>query len=315
MSISRWARGTGLTQYFYEGGAALSRVILLTLAWFILVKPRFIIEAVADNNAKSFPRHSELRTQNFSPSSLVTHRHHLFCHRLAYRAAGLYHPACYQTAADARFQTVGIGGSYWLRVHQLGNRKQWNSTSFPVPGVWVSARNRAVLRRRTAMLLPYVVHLCWWECWCCWHIGAGRDHSGLVLLAGINGQYDPDRIGDLCRYVVAFPPWRCWPLSAFVHWWRCYGPDIILAAGFGNRYRHCAGSGAGDYFFGPHLRRYNEQLRQTFDSEDPVFRSAALPWGHTFISSRRLIGGRVICLASLMFWRMAYQFLSCHLPM
>ena len=33
------------------------------------------------------------------------------------------------------------------------------------------------------------------------------------------------------------------------------------------------------YFFGPHLARYNEQLRQTFDSEDPVFRSAAFPRG------------------------------------
>jgi len=33
------------------------------------------------------------------------------------------------------------------------------------------------------------------------------------------------------------------------------------------------------YFFGPHLARYNEQLRQTFDSEDAIFRSAAFPWG------------------------------------
>jgi hypothetical protein len=82
------------------------------------------------------------------------------------------------------------------------------------------------------------------------------------------------------RYVVVFPALALlaalglrtvaallWPMKSR---WRT-GVVVVIAA--------VLAVGQITYFFGPHLTRYNDQLRQNFDTEDPVFRSANFGWG------------------------------------
>jgi hypothetical protein len=87
------------------------------------------------------------------------------------------------------------------------------------------------------------------------------------------------------RYVVAFPAvalliavglrtigWLVWPSR-----WRIHPAVwiVLLMLMAGEQVR---------YYFGPHLTRYNQQTRQTFDSEDAIFRSLGFPmWTQIYV--------------------------------
>jgi len=280
----------GLTQYFYEGGRFLFPIlILLSLVWFILVKPRFFIESdscLKNGESAAFDtRHaSRITRYSLSPQSLV------LSPLLAtfFLTAILIAAPVYSTllairySFDARFATVGIGGSYWLRVNALGEPQSLEQHLILPFLVYVHQPETALYYGgEQAMLLPYMVPfvvagiiglLAYWRA------------PGLILLLWVLltslGNMMLTESAVYARYVVAFPAlallaalgirlWAAllWPGGSRWRGWAVAALGTVLAAG------------QITYFFGPHLARYNDQIRQTFDSEDAVFRSTVFPQG------------------------------------
>ncbi|MEO8611057.1 MAG: glycosyltransferase family 39 protein [Chloroflexota bacterium] len=286
----------GLTQYFYEGGRLLfPLLILLSLSWFMLVKPRFFSES--DSNPKPQPPgnnlslmgNGQLETKNLSsPQHSVPSTQHFSSLITFFVTAALIALPVYSTLIatkqpfDARFQTVGVGGSYWMRVEQLG-KPQTLEEHLLIPFlVYVYQPEIALYYGgEQAMLLPYVVPfvligvlalLAYWRT-------PGVILVGWVVLASMGNMLLTES-AIYARYVVVFPALALlaavgirtltvllWPQKSR---WRT-GVVMLVTAVL------CIGQIT--YFFGPHLARYNEQLRQTFDSEDAIFRSADFPWG------------------------------------
>ena len=286
----------GLTQYFYEGGRLLFPALLfLSLAWFTLVKPRFFTEPVSSNPSPPLTGNPELETENLSspsqhlsslspqssrlsPSVLLT-----FLLPAILIALPVYSTLiAIRQPFDARFQTVGVGGSYWVRVEQFG-KPQTLEEHLLIPFlVYVFQPEIALYYGgEQAMLLPYVVPfvmigvlalLAYWRT-------PGVIIVGWVVLASMGNMLLTES-AIYARYVVVFPALALlgavgirsltallWPKRSG---WRT-GIVILVTAVL------CIGQIT--YFFGPHLARYNDQLRQNFDSEDAIFRSAGFPWG------------------------------------
>jgi 4-amino-4-deoxy-L-arabinose transferase-like glycosyltransferase len=268
----------GLTQYFYEGGRLLYPALtLLTLAGFILVKPRFVqtkpVVPTTDNN----------------PSSLSTQYSVLRASLIPFFVAAILvalpvYTTIFATRKpfDPRFQTVGIGGSYWIRVTQVGTPQTLEQHLFLPFLVYVYQPEIALYYGgEQAMLLPYVVPfvmlaafalLAYWRT------------PGIVIvlwvLLGSAGNMLLTESAIYARYVVVFPALAIlaalgirtliamlWPGKG--RWRNAWIITLAVVLGIGQI----------TYFFGPHLGRYNDQIRQTFDSEDAMFRSAAFPWG------------------------------------
>jgi hypothetical protein len=282
----------GLTQYFYEGGRLLFPLLLfLSLAWLLLIKPRFFAESNAQpaNPSSSLAGNWKLETGNLpSPQHSVPSTQYFSSLITFFLLAILIALPVYTTLIaakqplDARFQTVGVGGSYWMRVEALGKPQSLEEHILIPFLVYVFQPEIALYYGgEQAMLLPYVVPfvmigvlalLAYWRT-------PGIIIVGWVLLASMGNMLLTES-AIYARYVVVFPALTLlaavglrtiaalvWPRKSR---WRT-GIVILVAAVL------CVGQIT--YFFGPHLARYNEQLRQTFDSEDAIFRSANFPFG------------------------------------
>jgi hypothetical protein len=183
---------------------------------------------------------------------------------------------------DARFQTVGIGGSYWLQVNEMGLTQTLEQHLLIPLLVYVYQPEIALYYGGDqAMILPWLVPffllglfttLYYWR------------SPGLIILMWVlltsMGNMLLTESAVYARYVVAFPAivllialglrtigWLVWPSRWRIHpvvWM------VVLLLMAGEQVR---------YYFGPHLTRYNQQTRQTFDSEDAMFRSVGFPWG------------------------------------
>jgi hypothetical protein len=277
----------GLTQYFYEGGRFLfPTLIVLTLIWFILVKPRFFIESGADSEKIDPPSSTIHPFSSLSPQSSVLSPS--FSLVTFFLTAILIALPVYITilatghSLDSRFETVGIGGSYWLRVTAIGVPQSLEQHLVLPFLVYVHKPETALYYGgEQAMLLPYVVPFVMLGAFA---LIAYLRTPGLILVLWVLltslGNMLLTESAIYARYVVAFPALMVlaavgirtlaalmWPGGSR---WRGWAVGLLLIV---------LVLGQITYFFGPHLGRYNEQIRQTFDSEDAIFRSTTFPWG------------------------------------
>lgn len=258
----------GLTQYFYEGGRLLyPALMLLTLAWYALTRVRFPVEQ----------------------GQVVVY--------LRQRARGLLVMAAgafiiglpvYTTLVaigeplNSRFQTVGIGGSYWIRVMERG-RPQTVEQHLFVPFLVYTYQPEIALYYggELGLVLPYLVPFLMLGFFAlAYRPRAPGFMLVLWFLLTSAGNMLMTEAAVYARYVVGFPAVALliavgiqtsvallWPKRSRLLTVLLAALCIVMAA---EQVR---------YYFGPHLTRYNQQLRQRYDSEDAMFRSATFPWG------------------------------------
>jgi 4-amino-4-deoxy-L-arabinose transferase-like glycosyltransferase len=248
----------GLTQYFYEGGRFIYPVLVcLSLAVLVIVWPGYL----------------RRRWRGLLIALVMA----------VFIALPVYITLIAHNAPlDARFQTVGIGGSYWLRVGEFSTLQTLEQHLLVPLLVYVYLPEIGLYYGgEQAMILPYLVPffllgatalLFYWR-------SPGIIILMWVLLTSVGNMLLTES-AVYARYVVAFPAivllialglrssaWLIWP-----HHWRVKQGIVIalvvLLAGESVR-----------YYFVPHLERYNQQTRQTFDSEDAMFRSVGFLWG------------------------------------
>jgi dolichyl-phosphate-mannose-protein mannosyltransferase len=262
----------GLTQYFYEGGRFLFPILIVGwLLWHILIS-RFVRGRVKS------PSRPELITH---PSLLVT---------FSLTALLIGMPVYLTLLAlnrpfDERFQTTGIGGSYWFKVQQNGSLQTLGQQllrpiliylHLPETGLYYGGEQ--------GLLLPYlVVFFLLGSVWLLWR---WRALSSILLpwvaLASLGSMLLTDGAIS-ARFVVTFPALMLITAVGM----RCVPPLIgskqngagigkYLAAGV---YFLVVVFAAAQtlYYFGPHLQTYNRQIRPSYDSEDALFRAASLP--------------------------------------
>ncbi|MFW5772112.1 MAG: glycosyltransferase family 39 protein, partial [Phototrophicaceae bacterium] len=245
----------GLTQYFYEGG----RVIfpLLVVGWLLVVALM-----------RRVPVDGPLQR------------------RLALMAAmaGLVAmPVYYTIAANqlpllARFETAGLGGSYWQVLRDTDTAQTLSDhLTWPFLMFVHMAERWMFYGGETPLLLVFVAPF--FLLGLAYAIVRLR-HPGLALLvlwlllvtAGnmllANSAYAP-------RYVVAFPALIllvtvaiCYVLALRPRWldWLLRVAVLLVLV-----------AGQIAYYFGPHLDDFNRQLRPRPDVQDSIFRAAHLP--------------------------------------
>lgn len=257
----------GLTQYFYEGGRLLYPVLAVVwLAYFFLTRKRVLS-----------PHDSVLKIH---ATSLAT-----FFLLGFFVALPIYTTLiAWDHPLVARFNTVGLGGSYWLKVQEFGQPQTLEQSllrpflmyvHLPETGQYYGGEQALVLTPLVPFLLMGGVVLLW-----------GWRSSGFVLaiwlLMTSAGNMLMTESAISARYVVGFPA-----LVILI----AVGIRTVLILLLPTRYPSWArnlllmsigvffGIAQVIYYFGPHLETYNRQLRPFYDSEDAMFRAAALPSG------------------------------------
>jgi 4-amino-4-deoxy-L-arabinose transferase-like glycosyltransferase len=248
----------GLTQYFYEGGRFIYPVLMcLSLTVLVIVWPGYL--------------RRRWRGLLITLVMAVSIALPVYITLIAHNAP-----------LDARFQTVGIGGSYWLRVGEFSTLQTLEQHLLVPLLVYVYLPEIGLYYGgEQAMILPYLVPffllgatalLFYWR-------SPGIIILMWVLLTSVGNMLLTES-AVYARYVVAFPAivllialglrtivWLIWPKR-----WRVRQGVVILLLVL------LAGESV-RYYFVAHLERYNQQTRQTFDSEDAMFRSVGFPWG------------------------------------
>ncbi len=248
----------GLTQYFYEGGRFLFPVLACaTLAALVIVWPGYLRR-----------RWRGLLTMLVAAVMIGL--------PIYTTLVGLDEPL------DRRFETVGVGGSYWLRVQEFG-RPQTLEEHILLPFlVYVHFPESALYYGgEQAMILPYLVPF--------FLLGAftllfyWRSVGVIVVLWALitsMGNMLMTEAAVYARYVVAFPALvLLMAVGIRTIFWLVWPGKSRLRSGFVVVFVVALAAGQVQYYFGPHLTRYNQQLRQAYDSEDAMFRSVDFPFG------------------------------------
>ena len=265
----------GLTQYFYEGGRFL--FVFLVCFWLLgILLLRRIMSA--------FSRAEEMRplpVRGIFTCILVA---------LLVAAPVYYTLFALRQPFAARMDTVGLGGSYWLRAVSSGGGQspdQQLLTPFltfvfmPEQALYYGGEQPMVLDVLVPVLLLGAAYAVWrWR-------GPGMLLALWVLLT-CGGNMLLTYGAIYARYVVVFPalalllalgvrevlllilpePRQDRGLKPPVRTnWIMAG--IVLAMAVVQTV----------YYFGPHLQGYNRQIRPTADFEDALFRSADFPPG------------------------------------
>jgi hypothetical protein len=178
-----------------------------------------------------------------------------------------------------RMDTVGVGGSYWMRAVSLGGGQTLDQyvvtplltyVFMPEQGLYYGGEQPLILLFLVPVFLLGVALMLWrWR-------GVGMVLLLWVLLTSA-GNSLMTYSALYPRYVVVFPA-----LALIIAvglnetlaliWTAARSRTILLSAAV---IIFAAGQVA--YYFGPHLSFYNDQIRPHPDEEDAMFRSAALP--------------------------------------
>jgi hypothetical protein len=247
----------GLTAYFYEGGRLLfPPLALLALAGLTLISPKV-----------ARARWRGLLAAGFAALVAMLP---LYTTLLA-----LGDPLI------ARFKTVGLGGSYWLRVVEAGAQQTpvqqvirpfLMYVHIPETALFYGGNQPLLL----APLVPFFfigVGLLVWR----WRSAGALALLWLLLTSGGNMLMTESAIS--ARYVVAFPALMLVTAVGVegllsLTWFREF-PSRLQAATIGLLALALAVVNA-SYYFGSHLSLYNRQIRPYVDTEDAVFRAANL---------------------------------------
>jgi hypothetical protein len=247
----------GMTAYFYEGGRLLfPPLALLALAGLTLVRPKLVRARWRGLLAAGF-------------AALVV-------------MLPLYTTLLAQgDPLIARFKTVGLGGSYWLRVIQAGAQQSAAQQVLRPFLMYVHQPETALFYggNQPLLLAPLVpfffigVTLLVWR----WRTAGALALLWLLLTSGGNMLMTESAIS--ARYVVAFPALMLVTAVGIegllaLTWFREF-PPRWQAATVGLLALALALIDVG-YYFGPHLSLYNRQIRPFVDSEDAMFRAANL---------------------------------------
>lgn len=272
----------GLTQYFYEGGRFLyPALICVGLAWLLVTRQK------VQNSPTPQPEAKEQSSAIRLPLRLSAASRQLPAFFLAALVVGLpiyITLVALQQPLDARFQTVGIGGSYWLKVNELG-QPQTLEQHFVMPFlVYVHLPELALYYGgEQPMLLPVLVPFFLVGVFTL--VARFRSPAFLIIiwvLITSAGNMLLTSSAIYARYVVVFPALTLLTAVGVGEALRLLWPrrfpaddmaDLMTVIGLGLAVAQVA------YYFGPHLQRYNEQSRLVYDAEDAMFRSAQFPYG------------------------------------
>ncbi len=261
----------GLTQYFYEGGRFLyPMLILIWLTWMLLINRLFHPQA-----------DSLLRSVRQMDTFFVT---------AAVIGLPIYLTLISSnTAFDSRFQTVGLGGSYWFRAQSINTLQTFEQQILRPLMVYVHLPELGLYYGgQQAMLLPFLV--VFFLLGLFWLLGHERA-PGILLVLWLAlttlGNMLLTNGAIYARYVVVFPA-----LILIVAVGLVEVPPMLISGAPRIVFRRWTTMGVIIgvmtlvfalaqvlYFFGPHLETFNQQLRPTYDSEDAIFRAASLPEG------------------------------------
>ncbi len=260
----------GLTQYFYEGGRFLyPALICIGLAWLLLTRRRIPASKVQG---------AGLISGRTSHTELII----FFLTALLIALPVYITLVALDQPLDARFQTVGIGGSYWLKVNEFGQPQTLEQHLVLPFLVYVHLPELALYYGgEQAMLLPLVVPFFLFGAFAL----APRLRSPIILillwiLLTSAGNMLLTEAGVYARYVVAFPALMLLVAAGIREALRLLWPphfpadhvaELMTIIGLGLAVAQVA------YYFGPHLERYNQQIRLVYDAEDAIFRSARFP--------------------------------------
>ncbi len=276
----------GLTQYFYEGGRLLYPPLAVLWLIYALVTRRRSHQP----SAFSF-QPIEVSTRNAKRGTVssvpkTAYASYLIFFLVAFLVALPIYTTliAWDHPLVARFNTVGLGGSYWLKVQAVGQPQTLEQSLLrpflvyvhqPETGQYYGGEQALVLTPLVPFLLLGVVVLVWrWR------------SPGFVLLIWLMltsaGNILMTESAISARYVVAFPA-----LVIII----AVGVRTVLILLLPTRYPNWAralllgsigmffGVAQVIYYFGPHLETYNRQIRPFYDNEDAMFRAAALPSG------------------------------------
>jgi hypothetical protein len=291
----------GLTQYFYEGGRFLFIFLpCLWLIWLILTR-RFNRPQLPPQSLRTHHRASAVeRHDGFSPplrargggrgeglskglSPHITHGLVTFLIAAFLVAAPVYYAlAALQRPFAQRMDIVGVGGSYWIRAFSVGGAQTLDQhllvplltyVFMPEQALYYGGDHPMILESFVPLFLLGAAYAIWrWR------------GSGMLLLLWVGltsaGNSLMTYAAIYARYVVAFPALALLmalgvrsvvPLILPSRIYRRFGVAlvviIIVAVGVMQT----------GYYFGPHLERYNIQMRTRADEEDAIFRSLAFP--------------------------------------
>lgn len=266
----------GLTQYFYEGGRFLFPALVIVWLAYQQVMTLLAYLWTAINRRRTTiataPHKSRFRLLAFFlPAFLVALP-------IYTTLIGLHYPL------DMRFKTVGVGGSYWLKVQETGRPQTFEQqlirpllvyVSQPETGLYYGGKEALVFAPLIPFLLLGVAAL----------LAKPRAPGMLLLLLvaiASAGNMLLTESAISARYVVTFPA-----LAIIMAVGLRTALDMLLPLRYPNPGRImllaaiaiCLGAAQLIYYFGPHLQAYNAQMRVYPDAEDAMFRAIALPQG------------------------------------
>jgi 4-amino-4-deoxy-L-arabinose transferase-like glycosyltransferase len=286
----------GLTQYFYEGGRFLYPVLvcLWLVGMFLFMRRAQSAEPQENSDA---PPESEKTTTRYSPFLRVRRPAGVPVGGKGVEGIGVNYFLTYLLAAviiaapiyytlvalhkplAARMDTVGIGGSYWMRAVSLGGGQTFDQhivtplltyVYIPEQAAYYGGDQPMILLFLVPAFLLGVAWMLWrWR-------GAGMVLLLWVLLTS-TGNSLMTYSALYPRYVVVFPALALLmavglndTLSLF--WTHVRSRAILVGI-----IVLIFASGQVAYYFGPHLTFYNNQIRPLPDEEDAMFRSASFP--------------------------------------
>jgi 4-amino-4-deoxy-L-arabinose transferase-like glycosyltransferase len=261
----------GLTQYFYEGGRFLYPVLVcLWLVGMILFARR--AQAVE----------SQQKPDASPPYAVGDTRRGILTYLLAavIVAAPIYYTLfALQKPLAARMDTVGIGGSYWMRAVSLGGGQTFDQhlvtplltyVYIPEQAIYYGGDQPMILLYLVPAFLLGVALMLWrWR-------GVGMVLLLWVLLTS-TGNSLMTYSALYPRYVVVFPALALLVAVGLndtlaLFWTHARSRNILVSA-----IVVIFAAGQVVYYFGPHLAFYNDQIRPHPDEEDAMFRSASFP--------------------------------------
>ncbi len=284
MNFALAGASLGLTQYFYEGGRFLYPMLIVCwLAWFPLAR---LLKSIFNRRTSRFIQTPSSPTVHYNllPTFILTAA--LIGLPIYLTLMALQHPI------DLRFQTVGVGGSYWFKVQKFGGLQTPEQQLLRPVLIYVNLPESAqYYGGEQPLLLPYIVVFfllgLFWLLWR-WRALSIILLPWLVMTSLGNMLLTDGAIS--ARYVVAFPALilivsvgiryvlpMIWP---FVPHGKPQVQSYIALTTYALAFFFAVAQVA--YYFGPHLTTYNRQIRPYYDSEDAIFRAADLP-GETMV--------------------------------
>jgi hypothetical protein len=174
-----------------------------------------------------------------------------------------------------RFDTAGLGGSYWQKLVRSGGEQSLEAhltwpflmmVGMPERSLFYGGRTPLILGWVTPFFLLGAAYAVW-----------RARHPGFLLLvlwvlAVSAGNMALATSAYAARYVVAFPA-LVLLIAAGIRYVVAARRTMLIVIAVGLAIIQV------NYYFGEHLEAYNHQLRQNPDIQDALFRAAAFPPG------------------------------------